>query len=523
MPNITRGERMSGLLVYLAGPGKANEHTEPHLVAGDAAILAWHDDTELSRADALRIARELDHPRRAFGVDVPGGSVWHCSLSLRADEGQLTDDQWTAIATDFVDGMGFTEAGGSGGAKAPCRWVAVRHGRSTAGNDHIHLAVSLVREDGTKANIWNDRPRVQTLAGELERRHGLAVLESRGIGMGTRGIKPAEQAAQRKTGALEPVRARLERTVRAVAATSGTEAEFVRGARGAGLLIRPRFASGRDDVVVGFSVAARPPAGERPVWFGGGRLARDLTLPRLRESWPDSPQHASEAVAEWQAAWRGKRTAVRGPGQQQGPEVDPALWTRYAAEVAGLREQLRAVPAGEVGIWSQVAGQLSGAFAAWSLAAEGDRPGPLAATAATLARSAQVRRGQEGPGAGEWGPSIRGASLLLASAARGGRGPVGAAVLLRQLTNTARAVHDAHAAAGRAGEAQRIATAVLTDLEQVRSALPSARLQRAAELRAGEAGQTVGGGRQAAPGSPVPAHLQPHRRPTLDQGRGVER
>ena len=53
IPNITRGRRIAGLLVYLAGPGRANEHTEPHLVAGDSAIMAWHDDAELNRDAAL--------------------------------------------------------------------------------------------------------------------------------------------------------------------------------------------------------------------------------------------------------------------------------------------------------------------------------------------------------------------------------------------------------------------------------------------------------------------------------------
>ena len=53
--------------------------------------------------------------------------------------------------------MGFTEASG----KAPCRWVAVRHGLSKNGNDHVHIAVSLVREDGTKAMTHNDYKRAQ--------------------------------------------------------------------------------------------------------------------------------------------------------------------------------------------------------------------------------------------------------------------------------------------------------------------------------------------------------------------------
>src|SRR5437763_532068 len=97
MPNITRnkqGQGMVGLMVYLAGPGRANEHTEPHLVGGDPAVLAWWDDAELGRDAAVAIARHLDHPRRAFGVEVPGGDVWHASLSLRAEEGRVPDEKW---------------------------------------------------------------------------------------------------------------------------------------------------------------------------------------------------------------------------------------------------------------------------------------------------------------------------------------------------------------------------------------------------------------------------------------------
>jgi hypothetical protein len=50
------------------------------------------------------------------------------------------------------------EFAGPDTGKADCRWVAVRHGLSTNGNDHIHIAVSLVREDRTKASVHNDRP-----------------------------------------------------------------------------------------------------------------------------------------------------------------------------------------------------------------------------------------------------------------------------------------------------------------------------------------------------------------------------
>lgn len=42
-----------------------------------------------------------------MGVDVNGGHVWHASLSLRAEEGIRTDQEWAAIAQDFVSAMGF--------------------------------------------------------------------------------------------------------------------------------------------------------------------------------------------------------------------------------------------------------------------------------------------------------------------------------------------------------------------------------------------------------------------------------
>ena len=71
---------------------------------------------------AAEIARQLDVLRRLHGIDVPGGDVWHCALSLRAEEGQLSDEQWGRIAQQFMDRMDFTDAGG----KSPARWVAVR-------------------------------------------------------------------------------------------------------------------------------------------------------------------------------------------------------------------------------------------------------------------------------------------------------------------------------------------------------------------------------------------------------------
>lgn len=532
MPNITRGERMGGLLAYLQGPGRANEHTEPHLVAGDPAVMAWHDDAVLDRSTALAIAAELDHPRRLFGVEVAGGSVWHCSLSLRAEEGQLSDEKWAAIAHDFVDGMGFSDdtrqdERGEMVGRAGCRWVAVRHGVSTNGNDHVHIAVSLVREDGTKASVWNDRRTAQRVAGELEAKHGLEVLESRTVARGGRGVKPAEVATAQRRGDVEPARVALARAVRAHAGAAADEAEFVRRLRRAGLLVRPRFAAGRDDVVAGYSVALRVPSsgasgsegavGERPVWYGGGHLDKDLSLPRLRREWPDTPSGASEAVAEWNAGRRGARPVSPGRETQ---EPAPELWQEYGQGIAALREQLRQVPVSDRATWAHVAHETAGAFAAWSVRVE-DTPGPLAEAAETIARSAHLRAGEVPARRATAVSAVKGTTLLLASLARGGQGTVAQAILLRQLMNLAKAIHDAHRAAGEAQRAAQIAAVAREQLRSVQAGLPAPRhvhevpepVAADAELvRLARAGMgPVETAPARAPGSPVPNRTQPRR------------
>ncbi len=544
MPNVVRGERMGGLMSYLAGPGRRNEHTEPHVVAGDPAIMAWHAEDELGAQGAAAIARYLDRPRKAFDVEVSGGHVWHCSLSLRAEEGLQTDEKWGEIARDFVGAMGFDD---NDDTKAPCRWVAVRHGLSTNGNDHIHLVVNLVREDGTKASTHRDFYRSQKTARELETKHGLEPLESAGTDRATRGYHPAEREAQARarahgkyeaargtgvrwegldragrserivaeTPATQP-RADLARLVRACATASADEAEFVRRLRRASVLARPRFADGRPDVVTGYSVAMRPVAGERPIWYGGGHLGRDLALPRLRAEWPDTPQGASTAAAEWVAARRGRRPVAVG---REAVEPDPELWARYSQEIGQLRDRLRAVPVQDTETWAKVARQTAGAFAAWSTATEAV-PGPLAATADALARSAQTRRT---PTQSRGTPTpVAGAAMLLMMAARGGQGTVAQAILLRQLANLAKALYDMHRAAGDARRAAEVATAIRTQLAQVADRLPAA---PGAPQSTPSSGPSLAP-TAAVPGSPVPARLGPHRsRQATQPGRnpGAER
>ena len=536
IPNITRGSRIVGLMSYLAGEGRANEHTEQHLVAGDHAIMARHGYAVLDQAAARDVGRALDTPRLAYGVEVTrhvrvedpqtgelhsdrvAADVWHCSLSLHADEGQLSDEQWSTIAQQFVDRMGFTEESG----KAPCRWVAVRHGLSTNGNDHVHIAVSLVREDGTKATTHNDFTRAQGVCRDLEREHGLTPLESRQRGMGERGVKPAERARAERQGAVEVDAHRLERTVRGAPIASLDEGEFVRRLRRGGVLIRPRYAAGRDDVVAGYSVALRPTGDDRPVWFGGGRLARDLTLPRLREGWPDSPQAAQAAVDEWRATsknpWQYRPVA---PGREEATP-DPELWEQYTRELGALRAQLRDVSPEDRATWAHVARETAGAFAAWSQRVE-TTPGPLADTARELSRSAHIRAHQSAPKPVRMG-SASGAAMMLLQAATAGRGTAAEAILFRQLGRLSVALLDAHQAAGDARRAEQMSQSLRDKLAAIQERLPAVPTKDAAPAASlspeEEAVRRAQRG-LAAPGtrSPLPNPITPRKRTTTDTSR----
>jgi hypothetical protein len=478
MPNIVKGGRMAGLVVYLCGPGRANEHTEPHLVGGDGLLLDVYKDAELNRQSALAIAGYLDKPRRISGTEITAPArdasgnvvgrkaahVWHCSLALEPGEGPLADGQWQAISTDFMNEMGFTEIGSG---RSAARWAAIHHGLTKAGGDHIHIAASLVREDGTKVSTHNDQLRAQKICNELERKYGLRVLLSRENGTGMPGLKPAEVQRAARLGLPEPERLTIARTVRACAAGARTEAEFVRACRQEGLLLRARFADGRSDVVVGYSVGLHPVGGERPLYYRGSGLAKDLALPRLREHWEISPDLATEAVAEWTAAKRGQRIRRQAPGKGG---VSPRTWERQAAEVASLREQLRAVPADDRHTWAVVARQSAGVFAAWSRRTESE-PGPLAATADALARSAQMHYRSPRPKYTP-APALSGTAVLLMQVAGTRNSVVADLVLVRQLANTMKAVHDAHVARGELKQALILENAAKGQLAQFMESLP---------------------------------------------------
>ncbi len=203
---VTRGSDLGGLLRYLFGPGRANEHTRPHLVAswrGDDpdALADLEPDQSRGRPDVADLTARMALPLQLQpDVDRP---VWQCSMRTAPGDRVLTDAEWAEVARDVVHRAGFAPHGD----EAACRWVAVRHA-----DDHIHIAVVLARMDGQPVNTFLDWPKVHAASRAAEHRLGLQTV-------------PAPSRASRTAG-RSPTRAEIEKTHRT---TSGRNARAMRG------------------------------------------------------------------------------------------------------------------------------------------------------------------------------------------------------------------------------------------------------------------------------------------------------
>ena len=324
--------------------------------------------------------------------------------------GSLSDAEWAEVAEEAMSRLGFEASG----HQAACRWVAVRHGRSSAGNDHVHVVVNLVREDGRVARTANDFRQLSRLCADMEAATGS--VPSRGGP--TKRPCPGSPGPRRRRPAApdghETERAELARVVRAAATVAGSEAEFVRLLRDAGLAARPRYDRVGGHRVVGYAVAEEPSDGGVAVFFGGGKLARDLSLPALRDRWRDGEAESQEAAAEWAggAPATGVREAPRAgrhltfrwaeaserwgkPALREEHRVptrwSPARWREATEGLGEVVRELGAVPAEDVTTWRAVASDAAGVLAVLSGRLE-RVPGPLAHASGLLARSAQGPR-----------------------------------------------------------------------------------------------------------------------------------
>ncbi len=315
--SVPRGKRIEPLLWYLYGPGKKNEHTDPHIVAA-----GWRDPAELEpprRPDGRRDFRTLTGllrlPHDALGDRVHDRPVWHCSVRAAPGDQTLSDDEWAEVAADVMHRTGLCPRGQEHDA---VRWVAIRHA-----DDHVHIVALLARQDGGKAFPWRDFYQVADACHAAEQRYGLTPTPPCDRTAGRRPGRAEQGKADRKQWAEAP-RVTLRRHAATAAAAASSEAEYFRLLEQAGVLIHLRRSTRDPGQVTGYAIAldgdTRPDG--QPVWYGGGKLAADLSLPRLRARW--EPGRA-------------------GPGPRPGPP-GPDAWDQAAAAAAAASGQLGAGP-----------------------------------------------------------------------------------------------------------------------------------------------------------------------------------
>ncbi len=298
---VYRGENLRRLLGYLYGPGRCEDHHDPHLIAAwDPQILATMDPARVPGATLTDLARLLDAPVKAHPEpERLGRYVWHCAARVAPQDRNLTDLDWEHVAQQLLGAAGIAPAGDD----AACRWIAVRHA-----DNHIHIAATLIRQDGRRPRHHNDWLRLRREAAHLESELGL------------RSTAPADRTARKhatrqeiakadRLGLAEPARDTLARAVRQAVVASASELEFFLRLSAAGLHIHQR--TDPAGTVTGYAVALpeHRSADGRLVWFAGSRLAPDLSLPKIRDGLAGkdlSPVDGLDpsGVAARLAAWR---------------------------------------------------------------------------------------------------------------------------------------------------------------------------------------------------------------------------
>ncbi|MFF8990842.1 relaxase/mobilization nuclease domain-containing protein [Streptomyces sp. NPDC014983] len=277
VPDISRGSRTYGLLAYLYGPGKRDEHIDPHQVASfDGFAPDPGRDPDATLTDLTRV---LDLRVNQLGDRAPKQHVWHCSVRTDPGDRYLTDAEWGEVARRVVHATGIAEKGDPDG----CRWVAVRHA-----DDHIHILATIVRGDLRQPRNSYDQKRSQAECRRIEKQWGLRELKA---GDGTAAPNPtsAERFKAERTGHDRTPREILRETVRQAVAGAADEAEFFARLTEAGLRVNKRLAPSGD--TLGYTVAL---PGDRnrdgqPIWFPGSKLAPDLSLPKIRKRLASGP------------------------------------------------------------------------------------------------------------------------------------------------------------------------------------------------------------------------------------------
>jgi len=458
-----RGSRTYGLVYYLMGPGRSNEHVDPRVIAGykpaDQLNPPGRSDGRAG-ADIRDLVAALDRPVRRLGERAPDKHVFHTVIANRPEDPVLSDEQWADVAYDLMRELGL--AGTDQGAR-DIRWVAIRHDAA-----HIHLAGTLVRVDGSVATTPNDFRAGSTVRARMEARYGLARTNS-GDRTSTQRPARAETEKAARQGRAEPERDTLRRLVRGAASTARSSGEFRSELAASGVRFTPRMSTQDPTQVTGYKVSLLPAtaaADAGTVWFAGGQLDKDLTWPKLTARWQPAVVPADTPAPD-RSEQPGAPT-VRSPS----PSPSPSPADRAAAAAERARERVDAIRAAELraraaaaalradpGLVDAVAPATADLAAATSAAWQRRPDGRRSVAGFTTAGDAAQRAGRT-PGGGPPAYSAQSAAMraavrrmVLAGQLTGGSDTAAWLSLAAQLAVTLDAIATARAAQQRADQA----------------------------------------------------------------------
>ncbi|BEP13840.1 hypothetical protein acdb102_21510 [Acidothermaceae bacterium B102] len=437
---VTRGTKIGGLLRYLYGPGRFNEHQEPHLVAAwDEGLPALEPPSTLAsdyrRFDMRALTALLGAPVAALGTQAPAKPVLQVSLRTAPRDRHLSDQDWGEIARDVMAHLGLAAPGDPNGV----RWVAVRHAE-----DHVHLAATMARQDGRSAKDFRLYVRLREAANAAEAKFGLQVTASADKTAASRPSRAETEKAVR-AGAGESVRETLRRQVRVAAGGALTESDFWYRLDAAGVTVKRRYSERNPGEITGYAVGlskadlAAVKAGmtgdHQVLLFSGGKLAPDLSLPKLRARW--SP--VDNPVGDWRALTGAERRQA---------------WEEVIALAAAGAEHVREhVANGRYDEASDAAWATSDVIGMAATVLDHDELGPMRSAADNYDRAARETFRQR-PGRSDAGTQLRLAAVMLGLLARTDVSDAAAVALLTMhLTQLVEAVAELREAQGRAVQA----------------------------------------------------------------------
>jgi hypothetical protein len=341
----------------------------------------------------------------------------------------LSDEQWRDIAQEFMHRLGLAPRGDPDGV----RWVAIRHA-----DDHVHVVATLARRDGRRASTHGDYLRSRQACTYIEAKYGLVATspaEGTAATHATQAekhktrVRAAQHDAPRPHAASsrrEPARVVLRRRVRTAAAGAQDLDEFFARLRADRVLVRARFSDRDPGQVTGYAVALHGDTGRdgNPIYFGGGKLASDLSLPKLQRRWnltttrKDGAGQGLNAASNSSASSEDPASTSPASGQIILDDQErAAIWEQAIGAAARATRQVTAAALTDPAAAGDAAWAAADFLTAAARVVEGRLRGPLTAAAEEYDRAAREILGLQ-PQPRHAGHELRRASRLLLTPAR---------------------------------------------------------------------------------------------------------